>query len=174
MARPTCSVFVATSLDGFIARRDGRLDWLAAVGAPGEDYGYQELFDAVDTILLGRNTWEVARRFGTWPYPGKRVVVLAHGPVRGTLGETFTSGDAAEVLERLGEEGARHVYADGGSVVSQLVAEECVDELTISVVPVVLGEGIRLFQPPLPERPLELVSARPFPTGLVQLRYRRR
>ena len=170
--RPSCSVFVATSLDGFIARRDGRLDWLAAASTPGEDYGYQELFDGVDTILLGRNTWEVARRFERWPYRGKRVVVLAHAPVSGSLGEEFMEGDPAEVLGRLGEEGARRVYADGGSVVSQLLAAGCVDEIVLSIVPVVLGEGIRLFQPPLPQRPLELVAARPFPSGLVQLRYR--
>jgi dihydrofolate reductase len=144
--RPTCSAFVATSLDGFIARPGGGLDWLAAVSTPAEDYGYRELFVAIDTVLLGRSTWEVARRFEAWPYRGKRVVVLAHAPVSGVLGERFVEGDAAG----------------------------CVDELTVSVVPVVIGEGIRLFQPPLPERPLELVSARSFPTGLVQLRYRPR
>ena len=164
MERPTCAAFVAASLDGFIARRDGGLDWLEAFAASGEDHGYRALFEAIDTVLLGRATWEVACRFHEWPYAGKRVAVLSRKPAVAAHGELFLSGDAAAALDRLGAAGARRVYADGGSV----------DELTVSIVPVVLGDGIRLFQAPLPERPLELVSVRPFPSGLVQLRYRPR
>jgi dihydrofolate reductase len=101
----------------------------------------------------------------------QRVAVLAHAPREARHGETFHAGDAAVILDAILAEGARHVYADGGSVISQLLAADRVDELTLSIVPVVLGGGLRLFQGPLPERRLALESARSYPTGLVQLRY---
>lgn len=173
MARPRCSAFLATSLDGFIARPDGSLDWLRAVEDAGEDHGFAAFLAGIDALLLGRATWDVARGFARWPYAGKRVAVLSGAVRAGSHGETFHAGDPAAVLDRLGAEGARHVYADGGSVVSQLVAADRLDELVLSIVPVLLGEGIRLFQGPLPERPLALVSARPYRSGLVQLRYAR-
>jgi dihydrofolate reductase len=173
MARPRCSAFIATSLDGFVARRDGSIDWLRAVEESGEDYGYDAFFAGVDAVLLGRATWEVARRFPAWPYAGKRVAVLSRSRRDGTHGETFHAGDPVAVLDLLGGEGVGHVYADGGSVVSQLLAADGVDVITVSVIPVLLGEGIRLFQGPLPERSLALLSARPYRSGLVQLRYGR-
>ncbi len=172
MTRPRCSAFLAASLDGFIARRDGSLDWLRVVEAPGEDYGFAAFLGGVDALLLGRATWEVARAFDPWPYAGKRVAVLSHRGGDPRHGETFHADDPAAVLDALGAEGVGHVYADGGSVVSQLLAAGRIDALTASIVPVVLGEGIRLFQGRLPERRLVLESARPFPSGLVQLRYR--
>lgn len=171
MDRPRCSVFIATSLDGFVARPDGRLDWLEPVQAPGEDYGYQGFFDAVDTLAVGRTTYDVALGFSPWPWAGKRVVVLTHRPPAPRHGESFFAGEPAALVARLGRDGARRVYVDGGHVISQFLAAGLVDDLTISVVPVVLGDGIRLFRAPLPERALALEGARTFPTGLVQLRY---
>jgi dihydrofolate reductase len=173
MTRPRCSAFIATSLDGFIARRDGSIDWLRSVEDAGEDYGFATFFAEIDALLLGRATWEVARGFEPWPYAGKRVAVLAHQAREARHGETFHAGEAAAVLDLLGAGGAGHVYADGGAVISQLLAADRVDDLTVSVIPIVLGDGIRLFQGPLPERALVLVSARSFRSGLVQLRYRR-
>jgi dihydrofolate reductase len=173
MTRPRCSVFIAASLDGFIARRDGSIDWLRAVEEAGEDHGFDAFFAAVDAVLLGRATWDVARGFDRWPYAGKRVAVLSRGAPSGTHGETFHAASPAAALDLLGDEGIRHVYADGGSVVSQLLAADRVDALTVSIVPVLLGDGIRLFQGSLPERVLALDSARPYRSGLVQLRYRR-
>ena len=165
-------MFIAASLDGFIARRDGSIDWLPAVDARGEDHGFARFFGEVDALLVGRSTWEVACGFDPWPYGGKRVAVLAHAPREARHGETFHAGDPGAVLDALGREGARRVYADGGSVVSQLLAARRVDDLTVSIVPVILGDGIRLFQPPLPECALVLEATVPFPSGLVQLRYR--
>jgi dihydrofolate reductase len=75
--RPRCSVFIATSLDGFIARRDGSIDWLSLVEAPGEDYGYARFFADVDALVLGRRTYDTVRGFPAWPYGGKRCVALS-------------------------------------------------------------------------------------------------
>jgi len=171
MTRPRCSAFLAMSVDGFIARPDGRLDWLDAVQAPGEDYGYAVFFAAVDTVVVGRSTWRVVLGFETWPYSGKKVVVLTHRPEVAIHGELLLAGAPEEVVARLERDGARHLYVDGGAVVSQFLAAGLLDDLTISVVPAVLGQGVRLFQGALPERALRLESSRDFPSGLVQLRY---
>jgi dihydrofolate reductase len=170
--RPRCSVFIATSLDGFIARPDGRLDWLEPMHVPGEDHGYRAFFDAVDTIVVGRGTYDVVTGFAEWPYAGKHVVVLTHRPAPARHEETFVAAEPEALLARLAREGARRVYVDGGDVISRFVARGLVDDLTLNVVPIVLGDGIRLFRSPLPERAFALEETRAFPTGLVQLRYR--
>jgi len=168
--RPTCAAFLAMSLDGYIARADGRFDFLDPFH--GEDHGYEPFFAGVDALLVGRATWEVVAAFPEWPYGDKRVAVLTHRPLPGRHGELALAGPPGEALARLGAEGVRRVYVDGGSVVSQVYAAGLLDELTISVVPLVLGDGIRLFQPPLPERRLALVGSESYRSGLVQLRYR--
>jgi len=173
MARPHFSVFIGTSLDGFIARPDGGIDWLHAVEDPGEDYGFAAFFAGVDTLLVGRNTHQVALGFPEWPYAGKRVVVYSRRGGTATHGESFVAGPPAEVAARLLADGARKVYVDGGATISAFLAADLVDDLVVAILPVVLGDGIRLFQPPLPERGLVLEGSQAYPSGLVQLRYRR-
>src|SRR5574341_157290 len=150
MDRPRCAVFIATSLDGFIALPDGSVKWLDAVRLDGEDYGFDAFFASVDTLLMGRLTWETVLGLGEWPYQGKRVVVLTHRPAEGSHGESFRAGEPAQLLAELHAEGARHVYVDGGQVISQFLREGLVDELTLSVVPMLLGAGIPLFRGALP------------------------
>ncbi len=171
MPRPRCSAYLAQSLDGFIARPDGGLDWLDRMHAGGEDYGFQAFYGGVDAVVTGRNTYDVVLRFPSWPYGEKRVVVLTHRAAAPRDGVAFFSGAPEALVERLGAEGVRHAYVDGGAVVTQFLRAGLLDDLTVSVIPVVLGDGIRLFQGGLPERPLALRSSRSFPTGLVQLSY---
>jgi dihydrofolate reductase len=163
-------VYIATSLDGFIARPDGGLDWLTAVERPGEDYGYRAFFDAVDALVLGRRTYDAVLGFAAWPYAGKRCVVLTHDAPAPRHGERFFAGDPAALLDELGRDGARRVYLDGGVVIRACLAAGLVDELTLSIVPVLLGAGVPLFGG-VPGR-LELEASRAFPSGLVQARYR--
>jgi dihydrofolate reductase len=172
MNRPVVSVFLALSIDGFIAGPDGDLSWLDpyATDSP-EETGYERLIHDIDTLLMGRNTYEKVLSFGFWPYPGKRVVVLTHRPLSSRHGEVAQGGPLHEVLERLWEQGARHVYLDGGQVVRQGLADSLVDELTLSWVPVVLGDGIGLFNG-LQNRSAWVVNeVRRLPSGLVQTRY---
>ena len=173
MTRPRAVVYIASSLDGFIARPDGGLDWLERVQLEGEDYGYRAHLDTIDTLIFGRATFDVVMGFGgPWPYAGKRVVVLSRGPARASVhAETYHSGSLSALLDHLGAEGAQRVYVDGGQAITSFLREGLVDELTISVVPVVLGRGLRLFGE-LDEVPLTLVDSRSYPSGLVQLRYR--
>jgi dihydrofolate reductase len=114
----------------------------------------------------------VARRFDPWPYAGKRCVVLTSRAAEGAHGELFHAGDPAPLLQRLHREGARRVYVDGGATIARFLAAGLLDDLTVSVIPVLLGGGIRLFQGGYAERGLELVGSQAFPSGLVQLEYR--
>ena len=167
-----CSVYVATSLDGFIAREDGSIDWLSSVERAGEDYGYQLFYDTVDTIIVGRKTYETALGFGAWPYAGKRCVVLTKQVLRPVHNEEFHSGPAALLVARLASEGARRAYVDGGSVVQQFLSLGLINDLTLSIIPVLLGQGSRLFGETTADLPLQLSSSRAFASGLVQLEYR--
>jgi dihydrofolate reductase len=172
MTRPRCSVFIAVSLDGFIAREDGGLDWLDAIGREGEDYGYAHFAASIDTIVVGRGTYDKVLGFPDWPYQGKRVVVVTHRPAPRRHDESFDAGEPAALLGRLEAAGARHVYVDGGVLIRQFLAAGLVDELTLSVVPVLLGRGIPLFGDDVPEGRLVLEESSAYGSGLVQLRYR--
>jgi dihydrofolate reductase len=171
------SVYIATSLDGFIARENGALDWLpgANTESGGEDYGYGEFMAAVDTLVMGRNTFESVMRFAEWPYGQKPVVVLSHRPVAipGNLAATVEtlSCSPAELVERLAARGAKHVYVDGGKTIQGFLRGGLIDEIIITRVPVLLGAGLPLFGPL--ERDLRLLhlATRAYPNGLVQSRY---
>lgn len=176
MTRPQVSVFVGVSLDGFLARRDGTLDFLDGYG--NSDHGYQAFFDAVDTVAMGRGTYDflqgVVAGGIAWPMTGRRCLVLTHRPVDGRHGERAFAGEPPELLEMLAAEGARHVYIDGGVVIRSFLARDLVDRMVVSVVPELIGEGLPLFGGVRLEGKLELESSEAYPDGLVQLRYRRR
>jgi dihydrofolate reductase len=166
---PHVAVFIAMSLDGYIARPDGGLDWLSRF--ENEEHGYREFFSSIDALVVGRGTYDVVLGFAEWPYAGKRCVVLTHRAAPARHGEDFHDGPPRPLLERLGREGVRRVYVDGGVVIRQFLKEQLIDEMTISVIPVVLGAGIPLFAGTGVERWLTLKGTRSWPSGLVQLRY---
>lgn len=169
MDRPRCSVFIATSLDGYIARSDGGIDWLDRVQLAGEDYGFAAFYASVDALIMGRATYDKALTFGDWPYRGKRTIVLTRRPATSRFGEELVAGTPAEIVDRLA--GANRIYVDGGDVIRQFLAADLIDDLTISVVPVVLGGGIRLFAGGEGEHALSLEGSQSWSSGLVQLRY---
>ena len=170
-AKPFCSVNIATSLDGFIARPDGAIDWLAVAEREGEDYGFAEFFLSVDTMIIGRKTWQTVLGFPEWPYYGNRVVVMSSEAHAGTHGEIFHAGPPAVVIEALRLDGAKQVYIDGGTTIRSFLAAGIVDDLTVSVIPVLLGQGIPLFGEGVPLAPLELASSQSFESGVVQMKY---
>ena len=160
------------SLDGFIARADGTIDWLDAVAAEGEDYGYGAYLAGIDTVLLGRRTFDTVRGFEVWPYAGRRVVVLTRDLDRSPVhGEEYSNAPLPELLDQLGVSGSRQVYVDGGAAISAAITAGALDRLTVSIIPVVLGTGRPLFRLARGDRPLELESVRSWPSGLVQLAY---
>jgi dihydrofolate reductase len=165
------AVFIATSLDGFIARPDGGLDWLDPFH--DEDHGYGAFFAGVDALVIGRGTYDTVLGFPAWPYGGKRVIVCTTRTATPAHGEELWSGPPRELAERLDREGVRRVYLDGGVLIRGFLREGLVDEVTVDVVPILLGAGRPLFASGLPELPLRLLEAKSFPSGLVQLRYAR-
>lgn len=179
VVKPRVSVFIATSLDGYIARRDGSIDWLlqANQSVPsGEDCGYGAFMETVDVLVMGRNTFEQVLGFEGWPYAGKRVVVLSHRDVpvppalRGTV--SVTSAAPADLLQELAATGAQHVYLDGGQTIRGFLRDGLVDELIITTIPVLLGAGRPLFGSLSTDVQLDLVASRAWPFGFVQSRYR--
>lgn len=173
-----CSVFIATSLDGFIARKNGELDWLP--GSDGamndEDHGYAEFFASIDTLVIGHNTYELVLGFGEWPYRGKKVVVLSsrfpNTPTRLADGVEGSSASPAELVNLLAACGSRYVYVDGGKTIQSFLQAGLIDEMTITRVPILLGEGIPLFGPLAQDVRLQHESTISFASGLVQSRYK--
>lgn len=172
------SVYIATSLDGFIARIDGKLDWLQH--DPGdEDYGFNEFFEAIDTMVMGRGTYEFVAGTNQWIYEGKRTIVLSS-----TLRDSDIAKHLAEKIEllsvepediatKLESEGATHVYVDGGVTIQRFLRAGLVDELIVSRMPVLLGSGIPLYGELDADIQLEHIETKDYPSGLVQSIYAR-
>lgn len=165
------SIYIATSLDGFIATQDHGLDWLDIVKMEGEDYGYSAFMSSVDCILIGRNTYEIVRGFGEWPYEGKKVLVLTHRSFAPLRDEKQVSGPLKPILQDLAVDGVKRVYLDGGATIRQALAEGVVTDLTVSIIPILLGNGIPLFGEIGAELKLHCLGVRSFNSGLVQLSY---
>ena len=168
------SVFIGTSLDGFIARPDGRLDWLPQNG--GEPHGYEEFIASVDAIVIGRKTFETVLSFDAWPYGSKPVIVLTRqsSGLKAPDGAVcdFMGGAPSEIVERLSARGIKHAYVDGGVTIQGFLAAGLIQRLIITRIPVLLGSGIPLFGPLPRDVRLQHVATRTFPSGLVQSEYR--
>jgi len=168
-----CSVFVGTSLDGFIARPNGDFDFLPEGG--GEPHGYNEFFASVDVIVLGRNTFEKVLTLGPWPYGKKRVVVLGHHAVdlSAAVGGVVEhmAGTPAEVVSRLAASGADHLYIDVAVTVQEFLRAGLIQRLVITRVPVLIGNGIPLFGALPHDIHLRHVQTRQYPSGLVSSEY---
>jgi len=174
MTTTQASVFIATSLDGFIARENGDLDWLPVPEAGGEDYGYVAFMKSVDALVMGRNTYEKALSFGGWPYAKKRVVVLTSRPLSpppaGVKVETM-AGEPASIIEQLASSGAPRLYVDGGDTIRRFLNAGAIQRLIVTVIPVLIGRGIPLFGHLGRDIHLTHVATRSWPNGLVQSEY---
>lgn len=169
---PRVSVYIASSIDGFIAREDGSLEWLDRVYTEEEDYGFSAFFSSVDTLVIGRRTFEIANSVPKWPYAGKRVVVLSKTLTCVREEAELDDGESSlDLVFRLYSEGARHIWVDGGSAVSSFLRAQIVNQMILSIVPILLGSGIPLFRAVNREILCHEVSSETYPTGLVQLRY---
>lgn len=166
----TVTLFIATSLDGYIAGPDDDLSWLFT----DADYGFSNFYSDVDTLIMGRGTYDVIRGFGEWPYPGKKTVVVSRkdSPEVSTPDTTAASGDLPALIEGLREQGSKNVWlVGGGELVRSFLEQELIDRMTVSMHPVLLGTGIPLFPGGFRRTMLELESVVPFESGLVQLNY---
>lgn len=171
------SLFIATSLDGYIAKPNDDLSFLKSVEKEGEDYGYAEFTATIDTIIIGRKTYDyVLKEIGSSHYDnGQRDIYVITRTKRPTAGRTiFYSGRLTDLVQQLKSGNGKNIYCDGGAeIINELLQHDLIDELIISIVPILVGNGTRLFKDNRPEQHLELISAKSFETGLTQLRYKR-
>ena len=172
------SLFIATSLDGYIAKPNDDLSFLKLVEKEGEDYGYAEFTNTIDTLIIGRRTYDyVLKEIGPSHYDnGQRDIYVITRTKRPQVGRTiFYTGNLTELVKRLKSEKGKNIYCDGGAeVINELLKHDLIDELVISVIPVLLGNGTRLFKDERPEQLLELIAVKTFETGLAQLCYKRK
>ena len=169
----TVSVFIGTSLDGFIARPNGGLDFLPPDG--GEPHGYSEFIASVDAIVIGRKTFETVLAMSPWPYGKKRVVVLSSKPLdlSAAVGAAVEqmSGSPAEIVSKLAASGAHHLYVDGGITIQRFLRAGLIQRFIITRVPVLIGDGIPLFGTLTGDIRLRHIATKQYPSGLVSSEY---
>ena len=177
--RPRASAFIAASLDGFIARPDGSLDWLddaQALIPEGEDCGYLEFMASIDGLVMGRHTFERVLGFDAWPYGNTPVFVMSHAPVAipTDLSASVHSVQTtpATLVAQLGQAGFRHLYVDGGQTIQGFLRAALLDDITVTVIPVLLGSGRPLFGSLDRDVELTLMRSQAYEFGFVQSTYR--
>ncbi len=169
------AVFIATSLDGFIARPDGSLDWLNDAAAGGDDYGFAAFMDSVDALVMGRNTFEFVLTTGAWAYGETPVIVLTHRELvlpAGLPGRVETRNASPEALAKeLSARDITSVYVDGGSTIQSFIRAGLVNRIIITRIPILIGSGIPLFGALDTDLQLELVRVDSYPNSWTQVEY---
>lgn len=174
----TNTVYIGCSIDGFIARKDGSVDFLDNVDPPpeGEDYGWNDFFGPLDALVMGRNTYDVVLDFKVWHYNKKKVMVLTNREIEipdFIKGDVFPfKGTPQEAIKHLANLGCKNLYIDGGKVIQDFLNANLVDRMVITYVPILIGDGIRLFDNLKIEQKFKLEKVSHFETGLVSLDYR--
>lgn len=169
-------LYIAMSLDGYIARENDDISWLSIVEDPPEDYGYGEFVKNIDTVIMGRKTYDKVLSFGIdFPHKNKKCYVLSWTKTGCDENVEYYSGDLKALTEDLKSREGKDIFVDGGAeVVNGLLKLDLIDEFVISVIPVFLGSGVRLFKDDRPEQLLRLKGAKSYPCGLVQLWYEKK
>ncbi|MFN3757113.1 dihydrofolate reductase family protein [Algoriphagus sp.] len=168
-------LYIAMSLDGYIAKPNDDLSFLSIVEKEGEDYGYSDFVSTVDTVILGRKTYDwVMKQVGEFPHADKNAYIITR-TAKPTIGKTvFYTGDLTDLVIKLKSENGKNIFCDGGAeIVNELLKNDLLDEIIISVIPILVGNGTRLFKDGRPEQKLKLVNVKTFDTGLTQLHYKR-
>jgi dihydrofolate reductase len=168
-------LYIAASLDGYIARLDGSIDWLPSPGEDGDDHSYTKFYNSIDALVMGSNTYQQVLTFGDWVYPGKVSYILTNQDLSTERTDIyFIRGGVEEVVENVNKKGYQRVWlVGGGKIASLFINRGLVDEYVITVIPTVLGEGIPLFQS-VPELKLDLISVQTYSSGLVELHYKKK
>ncbi|MBD2204492.1 dihydrofolate reductase [Calothrix sp. FACHB-1219] len=163
-------LFIAASLDGYIARKSGDIDWLFTDG----DYGYTEFFNQIDTVLMGNKTYQTIQSFGEYPYPGKKAFVFSH-KLQGTADDNveFVGGDLQEFINNLRQASGNDIWlVGGGEIIKYFLYHGLIDELILSIHPIILGDGIPLIEKDSSlETLLELTNVKTYESGLLQVFY---
>jgi dihydrofolate reductase len=171
-------VFIGTSLDGFIARKDGDIKWLtnplegkhAKIHPDTHTIGWNNFYPSVDHLVIGRGTYEKVLTFNSWPYTGKNVIVMSTTLEKAEHGISIARS-LDEATTQLQQTDAKNVYVDGGKVIQTFLDAKLIDEITIGIAPVILGEGLRLFGATKEDYWLDLVATNASESGMVHATY---
>lgn len=166
-------LYIAMSLDGYIAKPGDDLNFLSVVHKEGEDYGYTDFIRSVDTVIMGRKTYDwIMKQVPVFPHASISAYIITHTPRVGSENTTFYTGAPHELVARLKHEPGKNIFIDGGAeIVNILLKHRLIDEMIVSVIPMLVGNGIRLFGEGRPEQSLKLQDSRKYDTGLAQLHY---
>lgn len=160
-------------LDGYIATTDQDISWLSIVESPPEDYGYHDFTQTIDTVIMGRKTYEKVLSFGIdFPHKDKKCYVISRIKTGKDEHVEFYQGDLLDLIASIRQTEGKHIFCDGGAeVVFELMKHDLIDRYILSVIPILLGNGVRLFKEGGIRQTLELVNCRSYPTGLLQMEY---
>ncbi len=166
-------LYIAMSLDGYIAKTNDDLSFLSIVQEDGQDYGYSDFIKTIDTIILGRKTYDwVIKQVSHFPHSDKETYVITRSSKPDIDKTKFYSGDLNDLVRKLKSKSGKNIFCDGGAeVVNSLMKENLIDEYIISVIPIFLSEGVRLFKDGRPEIKLRFLNCKSFKKGLVQIHY---
>lgn len=172
----TGHIFMAMSLDGFVARPDFGLDWLLKQKTEGEDHGFDRFMASVDGLVMGSGSFRTALTFDGWPYE-KPVIVMSHSltpqdipdELRGTV--SLSQKSPRHILAALAEQGWTRAYIDGGKIIQSFMREKLIVDMTVTIIPILIGEGKRMFGALDADIDLKLVESTSYPSGLVTSRY---
>jgi dihydrofolate reductase len=168
-------LYIAMSLDGYIAKPNDNLDFLSLVQSEGEDYGYVDFIESIDTVIMGRKTYDwVMKQVDIFPHADKNTFIITRTSRPNTGMTQYYTGGIKELILNLKSGSGKTIYCDGGAeIVNELLKDNLIDELIISIIPVLLGEGIKLFRDGRPELLIKLKAVKSYTSGLVQLHYTR-
>jgi dihydrofolate reductase len=166
-------LYIAVSVDGYIAKPGDDLSFLSRVERAGEDYGYSGFMETVDTVIMGRKTYDwIMANVPDFPHAEIDTYIITHTPRPSTGKTRFYTGDPGGLVAELRSRSGNNIFIDGGAeIVHELLKAKLIDEMVLSIIPVVLGNGVRLFKDGRPEQSLTLIGSKQFPSGLVQLDY---
>lgn len=168
-------LYIAMSMDGYIARKNGDIDWLGGDGSdPNADSGYEKFYSSIDTVIMGRNTYEQILSFGEYPYKGTEGYVYTSKNINDNEDVVFTDEDPDELIRKIRRKGGKDIWLVGGAeIIDKFINRDLIDEYYIAIMPHILGEGIPLFKNNSPELKLKLLSSESN-NGIVMIRYKRR
>lgn len=168
-------LYIAASLDGFIAKPNDDLSFLALADSPGEDYGYASFMENTDTMVIGRRTYDwLMTQVAEFPYPTIDTYIITHQPQAAIGQRQFYSGDLKQLVMNLKNKDGKSIFINGGAeIVNALLKDDLIDEMILFIFPVLLGDGVRLFQPKNAEHGLHLIDTKIYEKGIVKLHYER-
>lgn len=167
-------VYIATSIDGYIAAPNDDISWLSIVEEQGEDYGYSEFIKTIDTVIMGRKTYDkVLGLTEEFWHKGRKCYVITRSEKQNTENVEFYNGDLLELIKKLKREEGKDIFVDGGAeIINELLRNDFIDELTISIIPIMIGEGVKLFNTGIKlNKKYSLEYSKNYNSGLVQIKY---